>query len=507
MERRNRQRSPWRWVRWLGVRLLALVAIVTVAITGYHWATGASFSSAIQMLAEDYRLVAACPTEPGRIQDFVARPAPEDGDYIPLSASHGEGWEEEVCDGRLVFKDPDGPEQATPSAELPTPVPTPNLQPEIEAAIEEALGPAAADATVVATATPRPDPVATDSPAGDSPSERHLELKRFMLELINAEREAAGLLPVVLGTNAAAQLHVEASLEGCFSSHWGLDGLKPYMRYSLTGGYQSNGENGSGLDYCITEADSYLEIASIEQEIREVMTDWMESPGHRSNILDPWHRAVNIGLAWNVYNFFAIQHFEGGYVEYDGLPAIEDGHLILAGRVKNGVIFDWKTDLSVQVYYDPPPHPLTRGQLARTYCYGTGVPVAGLRPPPGIPGYYPEDRFTLPYTPCPNPYNAPTDSRAPRSHDEAHAFWGAAYDASQTAPKLTVTVPWITASDWKAGGESFAVKADLSDVLAVYGPGVYSVLLWGPISGEWLVISEYSIFHEIEPPEGYALDR
>ena len=58
-------------------------------------------------------------------------------------------------------------------------------------------------------------------------------------------------LEVVLGANNAAQLHAEASLQGCYSSHWGSNGLKPYMQYSLAGGYQSNGENGSGSDYCI----------------------------------------------------------------------------------------------------------------------------------------------------------------------------------------------------------------------------------------------------------------
>ena len=34
-----------------------------------------------------------------------------------------------------------------------------------------------------------------------------------MLELINADRENAGVDPVVLGDNIAAQLHSEASLE------------------------------------------------------------------------------------------------------------------------------------------------------------------------------------------------------------------------------------------------------------------------------------------------------
>lgn len=501
------QRGPWRWVPWLAVRLIALAAVVAVAIIGYHWAKGVSFSSSIQMLADDYRLVATCPTEPGRIRDFIARPAPEDGDYTPLSESHGEGWGEAVCDGSLVFKEPRNPEQAAPSASLPTPVPIPNLQPEIEAAIEEALGPAGADVTAVATATPEADQVATGAPPGESPSERHLDLKRFMLELINAERLAAGLQPVVLGENAAAQLHAEASIDGCFSSHWGLDGLKPYMRYSLAGGYQANGENASGLDYCVTGADFYRAIASIEPEIRRAMRIWMGSPGHRSTILDPWHRAVNIGLAWDRYNFAAIQHFEGGYVEYEALPAIEGERLTLAGTVKNGAGFEGNDSLSVQVYYDPPPHPLTRGQLARTYCYGTGVPVAGLRPSPSVLRYYSEDQYTLPYTPCPNPYNAHQDARAPRTADEASAFWRAAYNASQTAAAHAVTVPWITAREWTASGQEFAVNADLSEVLAVYGPGVYSVVVWGQIDGEQAVISEYSIFHEIEPPGGYERYR
>ena len=68
-----------------------------------------------------------------------------------------------------------------------------------------------------------------------SPERRHLKEKRYMLELINIERQRAGLSPVGLGSNAAAQLHAESELEHCSSSHWGIDGLKPYMRYSLGG--------------------------------------------------------------------------------------------------------------------------------------------------------------------------------------------------------------------------------------------------------------------------------
>ena len=58
---------------------------------------------------------------------------------------------------------------------------------------------------------------------------RHRSEKELMLKLINEERTEAGLSPVTLGNNVAAQLPAESSLENCTSSHWGTDGLEPYI--------------------------------------------------------------------------------------------------------------------------------------------------------------------------------------------------------------------------------------------------------------------------------------
>ena len=80
---------------------------------------------------------------------------------------------------------------------------------------------------------------------------RHLALKQRMLLLTNQEREKNGVPPVRLGTNPAAQLHAEAALENCYGGHWDQWGLKPNHRYTLTGGTGAEGENGSGLRYCI----------------------------------------------------------------------------------------------------------------------------------------------------------------------------------------------------------------------------------------------------------------
>ncbi|MDE2802514.1 MAG: CAP domain-containing protein [Chloroflexota bacterium] len=351
-----------------------------------------------------------------------------------------------------------------------------------------------ASGVVVSTPTP--------APAGP-PLLRHLEYKQYMLELINAERERAGVAPVVSGTNNAAQLHAESGLKNCVSSHWGVDGLKPYMRYTLAGGYQSNGENGRGLDYCISASDWVLQLDSLESEVADAVRGWMGSPGHRRNILDPTHRKVNIGLAWDRYNINAVQHFEGDYVVYDQLPAIESGILRLQGTLKNGAVIRGEDDLGVQVFFDPPPHPLAVGQLSRTYCYTNGLKVASLRPPLTGGWFYDTHQFTQQYDQCPDPYAVPTDASVPRSPDEASLHYDAAKTASQSIPSATRTIPWITAQTWQFGSDSFTVDADIRGIFGQYGPGVYTIVVWAWLMGDDNVVSEYSIFHEITPPDTY----
>ena len=357
--------------------------------------------------------------------------------------------------------------------------------------------PARADAP-----TETPSPTSIPKPTLP-PHQRHLPEKELMLSLINDERARVGAGPVVLGDNIAAQLHAESALSNCFSGHWSLDGLKPYMRYSLAGGYQSNGENGHGSDYCIKASDGYRPIGNIQMEIREAMAGWMGSPGHRRNILDPSHMKVNIGIAWDRYNVKVFQHFEGDYVEYQHLPGIDEGVLKMSGRTKNGARLGSRRDLGVQIYYDPPPAPLTPGQVARTYCYDNGLRVAGLRERLTGGSFWPEDRFTTTYSPCPDPADVPADAPPARSPTEANRLWEEAYDRSRLTGERTITVPWIDATKFHVTGGAFDVEADISEVLDKHGDGVYSVLVWGLIDGQDAVLSEYSIFHGVPVPDTY----
>ena len=164
---------------------------------------------------------------------------------------------------------------ANPSAPMPTQAQTPTLATTRTFATGPARTPPRTHVpTQVLVQKALRTPISTTVPTATPPPTPHLwylDEKLYMLRLINNERRSAGVPEVELGVNDAAQLHAEDSLEGCHSSHWGSDGLKPYMRYSLAGGYQSNGENGSGRDYCIRARDGYVALSGIKTEIREAM--------------------------------------------------------------------------------------------------------------------------------------------------------------------------------------------------------------------------------------------
>ena len=71
---------------------------------------------------------------------------------------------------------------------------------------------------------------------------------------------------------------------------------------------------------------------------------------------------------------------------------------------------------------------------------------------------------------------------------------------------VDLPIQWLSASRWEASKRRFAVAADLGEVLEEHGPVVYNIVVWTPVNGETVVVSEYAIFHEVEPPEGYGAE-
>ncbi|MCH7605797.1 MAG: CAP domain-containing protein [Chloroflexi bacterium] len=303
-----------------------------------------------------------------------------------------------------------------------------------------------------------------------------------MLDLINRDRQANGLGSVTLGDNPAAQEHAEEMLAHSYLSHWGLDGIKPYMRYTLAGGVNYEAENASGVSTPPFPGLSYRTI-SPKEELRNTEQGWMRSAGHRSNILNPLHKKVNLGIACSRTTCAVIQQFEGDYIEFEQSPTLSSGVLSVAGKLLGSFEFS-----SIQVWYDPSPHPLTLGQLDRTYCYSAGrSPVAFIREPLPSGTYYLPDLEPYKWDKCPSPYDVPPD--APR------------LPTGLTVPQRTkfgiiLKVPWVTARSWKVSGGSFRVEADLTGALVNYGAGVYTVLVWGNAGGTDVALTRYSIFVE-----------
>ena len=69
---------------------------------------------------------------------------------------------------------------------------------------------------------------------------------------------------------------------------------------------------------------------------------------------------------------------------------------------------------------------------------------------------------------------------------------------------MPVLVDAIVAQSWEASGSSFEVEADISSILSRHGPGVYTVSVAGKPDTNFVVISEYSFFHNVTPPDTYS---
>ena len=347
---------------------------------------------------------------------------------------------------------------------------------------------------------------------GDSttqpPTLRNEPEKRYMLELINEARAEAGVPPVVMGTNPIAQIHAENLLRDCTLSHWGVDGLKPYMRYSLAGGYQVNKEIATTSNEC-NLVDTWLQWNGRPEEmIRESVQSLLSSPIHQKVLLNPTYQQVNIGLAWDRNTFKTVEHFEGDYTELHRLPVITEGDLTFAGRLKEGHEFNPLHPLGVRVYYDPEPRALTQGQLIRTNCYGEGEKIASIQSPSPqfLKSYTRQTKVREPV--CTNPYEISASARRPYTQaDTAHA-WQQRRAESEQIRNTSVSFQVLEAQDMTVEGREFTVAADLSELLDQRGPGIYTAVLLADLEGVQKYymqpLMQYSIFHQVDAPGGYG---
>ncbi len=250
---------------------------------------------------------------------------------------------------------------ATTSSPSPTPTPTPTLPP---TPMEKPWS------TVVYTPTAEPY----------NPDAAHAELFQYMLDFINADRKASGLPPVTLGYNAAAQQHAQDMLNNHYVAHWGTDGLKPYMRWTESGGINYEQENSA-----YSESSNAVNVKNELKALQAaMMAEVAPNDGHRTNILNKWHTRVNLGIAYDNNQVALVQQFEGEYIEFYQPPAIDGNILTVSGRFTHpGMVLN-----NVTIFFDELPQPLTGDQLQNGpdyhhYSLGQALGYVFAPPPAG----------------------------------------------------------------------------------------------------------------------------
>ena len=176
------------------------------------------------------------------------------------------------------------------SADASTP---PTTSPPTTAAPTTAA-PTTATPTTAAPTTAAPTTAAPTTAGGGGGGSATQQL---ILELVNTERAANGCGAVTLNSqlNNAATAHSEDMSSNDYFDHTGLNGSKPWDR-AKAAGYGSSfiGEN----------------IAQGYGSADSVMDGWMNSPGHRANILNCGYNHLGVGLS-NQGNYWT-QLFGGG---------------------------------------------------------------------------------------------------------------------------------------------------------------------------------------------------
>lgn len=156
--------------------------------------------------------------------------------------------------------------------------------------------------------------------------------EQYMLDLINADRAAAGARPLVFDDNlqVSSENHSQWMIGSDIFSHQGANGSSPQERMEAAG-YGFSGTYGSG------ENIAWVSLRAPEgwmDEVQLLHQNLMNSPGHRANILNPAFEEIGIGLeigdmqGWDAA--VVTQNF--GYSSAPSTPparAVDDGYFLV----------------------------------------------------------------------------------------------------------------------------------------------------------------------------------
>ncbi len=152
--------------------------------------------------------------------------------------------------------------------------------------------------------------------AAEIGAERLERLRAEALRLVNESREAEGLAPLEAreSLEEAAASHARDMLEKDYMAHVAPDGTTPRERFLAAGGspWQAVAENVTRCEGCETPPG--------EGRVAQFHAGFMDSAGHRANILTPGLTGFGYGIAAADGAATAVQMFAGPGVQEGAEP-------------------------------------------------------------------------------------------------------------------------------------------------------------------------------------------
>ena len=220
------------------------------------------------------------------------------------------------------------------------------------------------------------------------------------------------------------------------------------------------------------------------------MTDWLlTSSLHRDTLLNPHYREVSIGLASGCSLKTMVQLFEGEFVRFAAVPQLVDGRLVMEGSLLGGATLG--EGAGILLRWEQPLTGSSKSLLWQTGCRYEPMPVLELVPVGTSDRLEPNRIVEREWIRCQSPREADPSLRFPEDMEQILQHRAGPGFELQTR---TVNVMVAAADVWHEEPGLFRIEADLSQVIAIMGPGIYTVELQGDLSGTAIPLSLYSHF-------------
>lgn len=132
-------------------------------------------------------------------------------------------------------------------------------------------------------------------------------LIEYTYKLINDIRKKNNLSELEMGSLESTQLHASEMINHRFLSYWNLDGEKPYIRYSKTGGNGFISESIAKANF----SESTNPKTAIDDIFQEMLNDGSEwNRFNKENIFNPIFNKISIGIAFNTTSLYLVLDFE-----------------------------------------------------------------------------------------------------------------------------------------------------------------------------------------------------